>query len=246
MAIRYKNVAVLLSTAAMGLAIGLVNSNPAQAITSTGNIEQIALPTSLAAGATESSTNIRLFTEQQNLTLESDLNVNHLVSGAASFTGNGTDTNPGTSGTLATGTILSSFLLHLDPAGTRVRTLSGSLTFDNPILGLIYNNSSSNSTLNNTDSILGGLGVTYETSTSRRFLIGENADSFTISADGKTLTLTMRAGGTGATNIDNLRVVTSSAVPFEFSPSLGLILGAGLIGSSQLYKKLKHKPELNV
>jgi hypothetical protein len=68
---------------------------------------------------------------------------------------------------------------------------------------------------------------------------------------GNTLTLEFNATNDGAVELfafDNIVVEgdAAAAVPFEFSPSLGIILSVGLFSSYHLSRKLKQKPEIEL
>ena len=184
---------------------------------STGNVfYSPGIPADLSLNQYESDDYIYVFNEQQNLTLTGDLSVDIAQPG----TYDQDSDLIGAGGTIGTGTIVNSYIVHVDPVGDPGSLISyqGSITFSNKILGVIV----TTSTLNTTDSVLGISTTSYETGVNRG-LEFNNQDKVTllVSQDGMTMTLK-------ASNIlDNIRVV--EAVPAPGAILLGSI-GVGLVG----------------
>jgi hypothetical protein len=154
------------------------------AITSTsGAVVQIAPPASVQDGALQSDTQIRVFEEQQCVTLASDLQLDFSAAGG--------------SGLIPAGTVVSSYLLHFDPTGSAPVTLTGSFGTDEVIIGVLTNASS----LDATDSAVGAPGTTYPAGDPARGL--DAGDSITVSGDQLTATTTV----TDRFHFDQIRVI---------------------------------------
>ena len=180
-------------------------------IASTGGaVIEVSPQESVKAGETESDTQIIVFAEQQYTELSSDLAVD--IVDAGTYTGPAATLTPGT---ISAGTFVNSYLLHFDPV-TGKTSLSGSVTFEEPILGLIVLNEEPYYTLNNSDD-LGASGTTYPTRFERRMeLIAPNPtnpqDQVIFSADRKTITVTVL---TSARWQDQVRIITSPVQAVE-------------------------------
>lgn len=181
-------------------------------VSGSGAVSVISAPTSVAPGALESNTTVYAFNEKQGLVLTSALAVDFIPPLFAS------------AGTIASGQKVDSHFVHFDRAGaTGTNTLSGSVTFDGIILGLIFDNGS----LDGTDGLLGSASTTYPASGNpgRRFDFGPEAstDIFTISGGQLTFNFTSVTSGI---NIDQMRIVT--ATPAAPIPEPGSLVLAGL------------------
>jgi hypothetical protein len=184
----------------------------------TSTVQQLSLPASLNVNQTQSNTYIRIFEEQQGVALTTALAVDTL--GAAGTYDSATDL---VAGSVDAGTLVNSYLIHVDPIDYPggLRAYSGSITFGDPIRGLIITRSG----LEATDYSLGGASDTTYWWTggnvANRGLEWGGQDLFTIS--GNTLTLNLKA----AEAIDNIRVI--EAVPVPAAVLLGM-LGLGAAG----------------
>lgn len=206
--------------------LALSSLSHATAILSTsGNITQGVIPSSLVGNATE-STQMFVYQERQDLLLPSTVLVNLASSGTyAPVTPNPAATLP-----IATGTTVTSYLFHLDPPGTNLATIATTVTFDGDILGII----TSLSGLTATDAILGAIGTTYETVLGQRGMEpGSSAvgDSLNVSANLRTLSLNF-----GATTIDEIRVLVA---PSNHAPEPGTmaLLSGGLLALARLRRR---------
>lgn len=192
-------------------------SAQAAIVSVTGAALLVAAPASAVQNSgLESFTHAALFGEQQNVLLTQSAQVNATTSGLFDAL---SDLTPGS---IAVGTLVSSYYLHADPVGSSGVTYRyiGSITFDTHILGVAALNAELLST-----HFLGALGTAYPSAGSVNGLdYADGTDSFTISADRRTLGFNLVAWA-GA---DALRVITAgSTVPEPGALGLGLAaLGA--------------------
>jgi hypothetical protein len=172
-----------------------------------GQVQPQSLPASLYVNALESDTTAFAFLERTGKILQAPLSVD------ASRPGTYSSTATLSPGTIAENTEVDSTIVHVDPVGTHSwLNFSGSLTFSGDILGVIV----LSGTLDQSDSILGGAGVTYfENNAYRGLELTPAKDSFTISADLHTVAFNVMTGGLE----DEIRVLTSSTFS---SPSSSL------------------------
>jgi len=148
--------------------------------------------------------------------------VNSLISGGEVIA-----SAPGSTATLAAGTLLNSHILHCDRTSGS-GSVTAAATFDTPIIALSFNDG----TLDGSD-FLGNSATSYPTGTyGRRMIFGEGTDSLSVSADRMQLTaVTQRAG---APYLDELRVFTDATTFIIPEPATLLLwsllagLGAGL------------------
>ena len=111
-------------------------------------------------------------------------------------------TNPGL---VPAGTPVDSYLVHLDNVGdTGNAFLSGSLTFDQPVLGIIL----LPGTLNASDPVVGAPGTLYPTGDTQ-FRGYEAPDTVTVSPDGFTVTFAAVSGS----RQDDVRIITAGTCP---------------------------------
>ncbi len=109
----------------------------------------------LTTNGTESDVVIFAWDEQQNVTLGVDLSVD------ITDTGTYTRSDSPTPGIIPSGTPVSSYILHFDEDGDQPTELSGSITFDTAILGLIMETNPPNS-LVASDGVVGIGTTTYD------------------------------------------------------------------------------------
>jgi len=194
--------------------LGWCPSSHAAIVGTTGAIVVVSSPSNVRLGFLESNTSILAFAEQSNKTLANDLAVN--IS-APSTVPNGSSINL-TPGTIPAGTHVDSWLLHFDPVGTPqlALALSGSITFDRPVLGIEVLSTS----LDNTDGLLGASGSEYTLRDPLKGLelavgmAGINTfDGITLSADRKTVTTILST----QLNFDQVRIITAVPEPSSFA-----------------------------
>lgn len=181
----------------------------------TGNVQwegQLLSGTNLGLGGKESDTTVFLY-QESTVTLGANLGVDRVP---PTFVG---------SGDIASGTTVTSYLLHLDPTGNSGgNNRNGTVTFENEILGLIFLQPK----LNDTDSILGVGGVTYYTAGNRDL---EAGDGWSISGNQLTFSI---VDWDASNAMDEVRVIVS--VP-DSGSSLAL-LATALIGTAALRRKV--------
>jgi hypothetical protein len=205
---------------------------PARAgiVSVSGDAQQIAAPSSVVSGATESADFVRIFLERRNFTLPADLEVDFTEPGLYDQPKD----LPSPSPLLAAGTRVDSYFFHTDPpVGKSVYVFDGSVTFSTDILGVILFNPDSNPKLTETDTLLGHPSTTYPAPglDTRDVEFEDGSDDVTLSADRRTLTFHFV---TAPGPMDQIRVITAesidtAAVPEPASLSLatlGLFAGA--------------------
>ncbi len=186
--------------------LGVVTQSLAGIIGTTGAVtdETASPPATVLLGATESETQIRLFTEKGNVTLGAPINVDVSVPGTYKFPFNA----PYSPGTVPAGTSVDSFFLHFDRVSTTAFVrLTGSATFDCPIIGVI----ALTPQLDASDAALGRVGTLYPTGTEAGRGL-EFEEEITLSADRRTLIVTLEIQSTPSpadSTLDQIRVITS-------------------------------------
>ena len=166
-----------------------------------GTFLLVANPTGLSVGNNNfNDNNVRGFNEKQKVTLGSALQ---------------TDT-----GTIASGTLVSSQFLNFDP--NNGRSGRGNVVFNTPVLGIIWSRS-----LLIASNFLGASGVTYLTPSQVGF---EDNDSASFSAS--TVSFNLNASSPG----DSWRVITAG-VPEPSSWAM-LIAGFGLVGAGMRRRRV--------
>ncbi len=150
--------------AVVGLVMALLVGSANAAVRSTTfPVVKVDPPSSVVLGAFQSNSEIRVFDEVQNLTLTSPLAVDILASNATfgfpivkPFTGK--------EGTIPADKVINSHLVHADPVGTQLINLTGQVTFNEPILGIILltNSLFRDADSSNIDSLLKRVGTQYD------------------------------------------------------------------------------------
>ena len=162
-------------------------------------------PTSVRPNVLKSDTLIRVFNEKQDLMLTTPLEVDARYR-AAIYDDSG-DLN-GNGFTIPAGERVSSHYLHADPSTTGTKTLTGTVTFDRPVRGIILTDNN----LALSDAVLGSPTTAYPTSAekaSRGVELG-GGEHFRLSSNKKTLTLTLKVGQDADVlkKLDGMRVIT--------------------------------------
>ncbi len=189
-------------------------------IDTSGAILQIVPPSSVELDALESSSNIFAFTEMFGLTLGKDVAVDITSPG---FYGEARNL---TAGSIWMNTVVDVYFLHFDPV-TGLVNLSGSITFDQDILGVIVLNES----LDATDGTLGFPPTAYPKGLNNRGLDfgGVYSDFITLSDNLRTISINWQA----TRRVDQIRIIT--AIP---APGALVLLGlAGLAGTTRRRRK---------
>ncbi len=176
-----------------------------------GAMEEVEPPSSVEPDEFDSDDTIFLFEEQTDVVLSSDLDVDIKNPGTFDWTKLVT---PVDGGTILAGTSVHSYFIHFDPASDGgAEPLTGSVTFDTDILGLIVLNAA----LNDSDPILGAQNeeepTIYPTGDpGRRMELDccadpENFDVVFLSSDRRTVEVTVF---TDNDSVDQIRVVTAA------------------------------------
>ncbi|HEY4310200.1 MAG TPA: PEP-CTERM sorting domain-containing protein [Pirellulales bacterium] len=196
-------------------------STKASILNYSSTIVVIPAPANVTPGNLESDKRIRVFAEQQHLTLAHDLAVDITVPGTSPAGG-----VPNLSiGSIAAGTLVDSYLLHFDDAGTPGDPvhITGSIAFSDDILGIIVLAQS----LDGTDAYPGLTTTIYPFGDAARGLElhdGNGSDSITFSTDLHTIALDFH----NIKNTDEVRVITASTVPEPSTFALTVVAGLGL------------------
>jgi len=155
-------------------------------------------PSSLLVGDCESSDYAFVFDEQQGVTLLSDLEVDASEPGVYA---NWYDLTPAT---MPVGTVVNSHLIHFDPIASGPAYAAGWLTFDQDIVGVM----AKWETMDASDDAVAWPDTVYPVGSKRSFdLSGDDRDAFALSADMRTLCITMFANHP----LDQLRIITVPA-----------------------------------
>lgn len=172
-------------------------------VSTTGSVFQIAPPASAALDALESNTVAELFTERSSVLLVNNITADVMQPGAVDSQ---ITLSPGQ---ISAGQRVDSYLIHVDPIGSLGSlpfTYQGSVTFDTPILGLVW----STVNLNASDAALGAPATLYGPINSFRGYEGPGLaspmDSLVLSPDRLTLSLALRT----TQYYDQIRIVTAS------------------------------------
>ena len=165
-------------------------------ITYSGDIEPVAVPANTRLNALESNTVMRVFNEGHFITTANDIALD--MSEPGTYTG-GVGLTPSI---LSANNILNSYLVHFDTVGGVQRTVSATLTFDEPILGVVFTENN----LVASDGLLGNVLTSYDTVFSTRGVEDNGSDIVTWETDGRTLNLTLRVN----VFLDQVRVITAA------------------------------------
>lgn len=218
MQINFLNIGLRKTVLAVALLLALTSQ--AQAITLSGQVEEIAPPPSNAQfGQFESNDFARFWVEQLGVVIGGPLSVD-VIPFQNNPSGIYDSGLPGVqatwAGILGADHLYNSYFLHADKDGA-LQVFSGSITFDFPIAGIIFKGS----TLNATDAALGAPGTLYANGDLRTFELDSAINFFTISPDLKTLSFETRVPH----DIDNIRIVTHAPEPSSMA-----LLGLGIAG----------------
>lgn len=189
-----------------------------------GDIVFVDTPNNVARHVYESNTEIRLFLEREVALDEVPVNaVSRQIFDAYSDFEDVTIYPVGG---------IRSYFLHFDPIGTHpYHRVSGSITFDTPILGVIGRSL----TMHETDSYLGAVGTFYPTNRFNReyeYQTRSFYDQFELLDDGYSISVQIGA----STDVDQLRVITAATAPI---PTPSAFVG-GLLGGLALWSRRRH------
>jgi len=178
-------------------------------------IKQISPPASVKTGKLESNSTIYLFQEQVNLPLKRNISVD--ISSEGNYPRDSL-----ISETIFKDTPVNSYFLHFDRNGStsKVKEVSGSVTFNEDILGLIVFKNNHNATRG----ILGNSSTIYAEKNAKL----EFSNKDTISWYGRTVTVNLRTYYT----IDQVRVITASSSSVSVPPTVTPTLTSFIINGS--------------
>jgi hypothetical protein len=214
---KVRNVAAL-SVVLLGGALLLKPEAKAQNIDS-GNV-QINTLTNVTpnVAAAENDTYSNLFLEKSNHALSANLAVD-VLNPSGSY-----DANDLSVGNILAGTRVNSYWLNADKVGSSSTWVdySGQITFENKILGVIFNNQTR---FANSTTELGRVGTTYPGSGfyGPLDIHDSTRDTFSITNGGRTL----KFNWTLNTHADQMRIIT--AVPEPAFYQLGFLLAGGAL-----------------
>jgi hypothetical protein len=199
----------LLSVAACALVAG---SASAAIVGTSGAATQIARPADAQLNALTSSTVIYAWDEAQNVALDRDVTVDAVAPGTYD------QSSDLGSFVLAAGTLVSSHYIHFDSPSSTNASASGSVRFNQDIIGVIVRNDVGFRRLDLSDFL--GLGTLFTANVNARGLeLNANGDGFGISLSARRIEFTLRITNPG----DFIRVLTVPA------PGAAAMLGlAGL------------------
>lgn len=201
---------------------GISASVSAAIIDTSNNVSIISPPESLDIGYLSSDSNVFLFNEKKDYLLKSDVFINTAQSGEYTNPGTNTPSNE----YISAGTSVDSYYLHYDPTSSS-GSISGSLTFNTEVIGLIFLNNELISSL----PIFGSPSTIYLNDQIESIESPAIGDLITLSPD--RLSLLFEFSATSRT--DNIRIITSTS-PVPVPPSILLFL-SGLIGLTIFSKR---------
>lgn len=203
-------------TALTAGAIALASAGAAADIAAlAGLVQESAAPLSLDEGGLESDSTLNIIREASGLTLGSNLEVDFL--GAGSFSGAWQTYRPGD---VLAGAKIDVFLVHLDAAENLDSLLSGVISFDTEILGIIV----SGALLDASDAVVGIPGVIYRPHGDKYRGAEGPLENFTVAGDLNKIYVTLHGA------FDEIRIITVSTVP---APGVMGLLGLGGLMASR-------------
>lgn len=185
---------------AIAAAAALSFAGDASALTISGDVNMIFPPASVEMDARTNNNKALLFKESSNVALASDMGVEAYLPGVYSA---GTPAGR----TLASGRTVNSYFLHADVTGDNTpRHMSGSITFDDKILGVIFGDFSAS------DALVGAAGTTYESAAGHGVDFNDPiGDSFRISNNRMRLDFDFYVSG----RTDQIRIITAGNAPLS-------------------------------
>lgn len=187
------------TTALAGIALVTILSTQVRAgiVGVSGGMQQIPAPGSVVTGELESDASIFVFAERSGLVLPQIVNVNISLPGT-SPNESGRNLSPAT---IPAGTRINTYYIHYDKIGTgQAQSATGSVTFDEEILGLIIGGVG----LLGTNALIGLPSTAYPPGQDHQQVELGDGSSVTLSADRRTVSVTLRV----TCCADNIRVLT--------------------------------------
>ena len=168
----------------------------ADIVATTGNIVTVGAPPSVAVGAFESDTRIIAFAERETRVLAMPLALD--ITAPGSYGGGITTLTPGNANP---GDTINSYYVSADIVSVGPISLSGTITFDEPVIGIEVNDSS----LDATDARLGAAGTIYPTGVANRGLNLAANDKVILSGNRRDVTINWEVFNV----TDQIRIVTA-------------------------------------
>lgn len=170
----------------------------ASALTLSGDVNMVFAPASVQLDARTNNNRALLFKESSNKALASNLAVQAYLPG--NYAG-----GPAVSRNLAAGRTVNSYFLHADVTSDKApKIMSGSITFNDKILGVIFGNFAAS------DTLLGADGTDYETAAGHGIEFTDpNGDSFRISNNRMRLDFNFTVHNIA----DQIRIITAGNAP---------------------------------
>jgi hypothetical protein len=194
-----RTIFLAISSLCGGLLSTLSSNSSAAIVETSGSLVKVPVPISVYLGANVSNKNIITFDEVRNFKLPKAIAVDITAPGTYS------SEQMLSPGTIAAGTVVNSHFVHFDPEGrsTTFVTLSGSLTVDGDILGVII----STIGLDSTDKMLGASHTRYHAGGVRglELGLGVNDDRVIVHADRRKITVHWSA----SIVTDEIRIITA-------------------------------------
>lgn len=199
----------IIATLAAGTVFSFVSS--ASALSISGDVNMVHAPASVKENARTNNRKALLFTESVNTVLASDLTVEAYLPGAYGSTSATAGLKKplntvASTRTIAAGRAVTSYFLHADTNGDAESPtiMSGSITFNDKILGVIFGNFAAS------DALVGAPGTAYETATGHGLdMTDPNADYFRISNDRMRIDFRFAVGGI----TDQIRILINGQAP---------------------------------
>lgn len=199
-----------------GAALTLSASAFGSIVSTGGSAELVAAPADARLNALTSSTAVRVWNEQQFVTLTAGLTVNASLPGL--YNGPADLANS----VVPAGTVISSHYVHFDSPANTSASASGSIRFDGDIIGVIcIGDTASDHFLDDSDFL--SAGTLYGDGIDARGMELSNNEFFRISSDRRGIEFSMRISNPG----DFIRVVTVPA------PSVAALGGLGIAFASR-------------
>jgi hypothetical protein len=158
-------------------------------------------PADVSPDVLASDTQAFVFVEQACVTLTTGLAVD-VINPAGTYSDVLTQR-----GVIPAGTQVDSYYVHFDQVQTSSGTVSGTLTFDRPVLGLIYRTP----TLNSTDATMGAPGTQYPEGPDTLARGYDGPSYVSVSVDGRTVTFSAQVSAYQ----EELRIITTGTCEAE-------------------------------
>lgn len=196
--------------------LALTSGARADIVETSGEVEKIATPADLRTGQVEDNSKIVIFPEQIGVKATGPIKVDISKPGNSPKTVLQRDpkdppkrarVNPNLSrSVISRGKSINSYFIHFDPVGSGEthHKASGSVTFDEEVLGLIVTSEK----LNATHSFPGLAGTSYPHGDTQEVEFDREGTSVALSPDRRTVTITLVASTSSA----NIRIITDASI----------------------------------